>query len=375
MTTIVLDGRHIQDRFPGIGRYVFNLASGLARVAVNEQVRLVVNPGFKNSRFDISLLESYPQVEGIKVGAPVWSFGEQLLGLDKRLVRKAALWHSAYYLMPYWLPIPSVVTLEDILPLIVRESMPLAVNRLIYRSLNMLAATRAAHVLTLSHAAAADIQRVLRVPEGKITVTALAADKTFYPRPAGEVEHLRAKLNLPARYALYVGSNKPHKNLVRLIEAWGRTTANGLLVIAGHWDSRFPEAKQLAHRSGLAERVVFRENLSGEDIPTLMTGAEVFVFPSLYEGFGLPPLEAMACGVPVACSHSSSLTEVVGDAALLFDPSDAQDIASKLTNILEDKALEDSLRGRGLARAASFSWDDTARKTLEVYKSVVGGQQ
>lgn len=373
--TIVLDGRHIQDRFPGIGRYVFNLASSLARVTVDDKLRLVLNPSLSNTRFDLSTLYSSGSIEIVEVGAKTWSVGEQFLGMDARLVRNASLWHSPYYLMPYLIPLPSVVTLEDILPMIVRQSMPSAVSRLIYRVLNVLAAKRAAHIITLSNATAADLRRILGAPGSKITVIPLAADPDFHPRGAEEITRMREKLGLRGKYALYVGSNKPHKNLVRLIEAWSRANPDAILVIAGHWDPRFPEAKQVLQDLSLGGRVIFRENLSADEVPVLMSGAEVFVFPSLYEGFGLPPLEAMASGTPVVCSNASGLAEVVGEAALLFDPLDVQDIASNLSRVLKDKGLADSLRGQGLARAACFSWDETARETMHVYEAVASGRR
>jgi alpha-1,3-rhamnosyl/mannosyltransferase len=143
------------------------------------------------------------------------------------------------------------------------------------------------------------------------------------------------------------------------------------LVIAGAWDPRYPESRQRAKALALEEAVHFLGPIAEEDLPTLYSGAVAFVFPSEYEGFGLPVLEAMACGTPVACSSTSSLAEVAGDAALLFDPTDVADIADALTHLLHEPGLRADLRERGLRRAAQFSWERTARDTLAVYRQTV----
>jgi alpha-1,3-rhamnosyl/mannosyltransferase len=188
------------------------------------------------------------------------------------------------------------------------------------------------------------------------------------------VEAVRRRYALPERYVLYLGSNKPHKNLIRLIEAWALLAEYGTrstLLIAGTWDPRHPEPRLLARRLGL-ENIRWLGPVPEPDIPALYAGATAFVFPSLYEGFGLPVLEAMACGTPVACSNTSSLPEVVGDAALLFDPTDAAGIAEALSRLMHDADLRADLRERTLRQAARFSWERTARATLTVYRQTAG---
>lgn len=370
MSQFVIDGRHIQNHFPGIGRYVFNLALNLARVAPDERFRLVLGPGQLNTRFNLAALESLPNVEVVRMDAPVRSVGEQLLSINRRLTTGATLWHSAYYVFPYALSMPVVVTLEDVMPLVLPEALPSAPGRFLYRALTSFAARRASHLITLSNSAQADIRRALGVPPAKMTVVALAADEGFHPRGSKEIESAREKLNLPERYSLYLGSNKPHKNLVTLIHAWAQLADDSVLVIAGHWDGRYPEAKRLVEQLGLGERVLFRQGISSDDVPCLLSGAQIFAFPSLYEGFGLPPLEAMASGTPVACSNASSLPEVVGEAAVLFDPHDVDAMAESISLFLGDSALRDSLREKGLEQARRFSWERTALQTLEVYKKV-----
>jgi alpha-1,3-rhamnosyl/mannosyltransferase len=141
-------------------------------------------------------------------------------------------------------------------------------------------------------------------------------------------------------------------------------------VIAGAWDTRYPEVKMQVQALGLERRILFRHEVSNQDLPGLISGARVFVFPSLHEGFGLPPLEAMACGAPVACANTSSLPEVVGDAAVLFDPRDESSIVNALTRVLHDSSVRETLRTKGLVQARQFSWERTARETLDVYRKV-----
>jgi alpha-1,3-rhamnosyl/mannosyltransferase len=183
-----------------------------------------------------------------------------------------------------------------------------------------------------------------------------------------------SRLTLPENYILYFGSNKPHKNLVRLIEAWQIANrksqiANHELVIAGAWDARYPEAKRRAEELDLADKVSLLGPVAEADLPALYAGAELFVFPSLYEGFGLPVLEAMACGAPVVCSNVSSLPEVAGDAALLVDPLDMDALAAAIVRVLGDEALRSEMRQRGLQQAGRFTWAQTAQQTLEIYRA------
>jgi glycosyltransferase involved in cell wall biosynthesis len=174
--------------------------------------------------------------------------------------------------------------------------------------------------------------------------------------------------------------NKPHKNLEVLLDAYHRyytrTPAEGRasLVLVGEHDPRFVSPRRWAAQLGLARSVLALGNIPDEDLRALYTGAACIAFPSLYEGFGLPILEAMACGAPVVASSASSLPEVAGDAAILLDPYDSAAWTRIIPRLLEDSALRESLRSRGLARAREFSWEATARATLEVYRAVAGAQ-
>jgi alpha-1,3-rhamnosyl/mannosyltransferase len=262
--------------------------------------------------------------------------------------------------MPYLPGAPTVLTCYDVIPLVFPNYFS-ALQRILYRSTNRLALRAARRVLVISEATRRDLQKYFGVAPAKMVVTPLAADPAFAPASAEQVAAVRAKFSLPAEYVLYLGSNKPHKNLATLLRAVEKITTP--LVVAGAYDVRYP----IAPHNG---KTILLRDVSEADLPALYSGATVFVFPSLYEGFGLPPLEAMACGAPVICSNTSSLPEVVGDAALLVNPHAANEIADAIERVLTNPALRDELRAKGLAHAQKFSWERTARETLAIYKRV-----
>lgn len=364
----VLDGRTMQDHYPGIGRYVFHLAYALAKIASEEQFRVLYDPRARNSRFPLAELSAFSNLQLAPVEANAFSPEEQLIAFDRALLNSAALYHAPYYALPYALSTPLVVTLEDVTPLAILSEMQ-AGKRLLYRLLNQLAATRAKRIITISHAARRDIVRLLHVSPDKIDVIPLAVSHDVTPAKQSDIERARSNLQIPFDYLLYLGSNKPHKNLVRLVNAFSRARTNIVLVIAGHWDVEFPQAKNLVKRLGLEDKVLFRNDFAERELTGLLSGARAFVFPSYHEGFGLPPLEAMACGTPVACAGVSALPEVVGEAALLFDPFDELAITEAVRRLVDDDTLRVELREKGLQRARQFTWERTARATLDVYQA------
>ncbi len=394
---IGIDGRYIQDHFPGIGRYTYSLIEALAQVASDDSFIVLHNPARRNTRYDVAALARHANVTLVPVDVPTFALAEQTrLPWVVRRLRLDVL-HSPYYIKPYLLPCPSVVSLYDLIAARYPEYLPSSWARLVFAITTRLAITTARRLITLSAASRRDLVELYGVPPARVAVTPLAADEHFQPiAEATILEAVRRKYALPEHFVLYLGSNKPHKNLARLIQAWSlilspqssapnRQSAIGAahgppprgnrqLVIAGHWDPRYPQAQQRATELGLEESVRFLGDVSEADLPALYNLATIFAFPSLYEGFGLPPLEAMACGTPVVCANTSSLPEVVGEAALLFDPLDLQAMAATIAQALSDASLRAALGARGLARARLFSWERTARETLAVYREAMGNR-
>ncbi len=364
---IGVDGRYIADHYPGIGRYTFSLVEALSRLAADMTFVIAVQPGQPNSRYDLDQLTARPNVRLEPFALQPRSLLEQVHWPQAARRWSLDVLHSPYVYKPYALPCPSVVTVYDLIPLVFPEGFS-AGQRLIFRLMVGLALRTARAVIAISAATRDDLVRYFRTSPDRVYVTPLAADASFYPRPPAEVAAIRARYGLPDQYVLYVGSNKPHKNLPRLIEAYAKIGDAPPLVLAGREDARYPQARARVEALGLSARVCFPGDIASADLPALYSGASLFVFPSLYEGFGLPPLEAMACGLPVVCSGRSSLPEVVGDAALIVDPDDVDTIASAIRRALDDADLRASLRRRGLDRAAQFSWERTAQETLRIYR-------
>ncbi len=373
----VLDARTATAHFPGIGRYVASLARAIGSLLTPDERLILLRDPTPPSPWDLSAL-SDQQVEVLDLPASPFSLHQQV-AVPRLLARVGAtLYHSPYYLMPYRPGRPALLTVHDLIPLLLPDQSTTRARLLFRWAMTM--ALRAAHlVIAVSEATRRDLITYFRVPHRRVVTIPEAADPTFRPRPPAEVSALRRKYGLPERYVLYLGSNKPHKNLVRLIEAWALAATRGIgreagvtLVVAGAWDPRYPEPRQRAESLGL-EDVRWLGPVPETDLPALYTGATAFVFPSLYEGFGLPVLEAMACGVPVLCSNASSLPEIAGDAALTFDPADPEAIADALVRVLGDADLRADLRDRGVRRARTFSWERTARETLALYREMADG--
>lgn len=364
---VILDARTADDHFPGIGRYVASLARAMLQLDEHPDVTLLVNPRAQPGRLQLPSLPSLP------CAASPFSLRQQWLVPRALHQAHAHVYHSPYYLMPYRPGLPTVLTCHDIIPLLFPAYFT-AWQRLAFRLTYTLALRAATVVLAVSHTTCDDLVHHLGIAPARIVVTPSAAQEHFRPQPSEEVERVRRIYKLPARYVLYVGSNKPHKNLVRLVQAWAKVIPyyrDVLLAIAGPWDARYPQAQWAVERLGIQEHVLFLGAVADEDLPGLYSGAYCFVFPSLYEGFGLPVLEAMACGTPVACSNVASLPEVAGDAALLFDPHEVECIRAVLMRLLDDADLRDDLARHGHGRAAAFSWERTATATVEQYVRLV----
>jgi glycosyltransferase involved in cell wall biosynthesis len=216
-----------------------------------------------------------------------------------------------------------------------------------------------------------------RIAPERITVTPEAASQVFAPAENAEIERVRAHYKIEGDYILAVGSIQPRKNLARLLEAYSdllraRTHVKlPRLVLVGKRAWLYEETLRSVNLFGLSSNVVFTGYVPERDLPPLYSGALCFIYPSYFEGFGLPPLEAMKCGVPVITGNRTSLPEVVGDAGIMVDPFDKDDIAKAIGRVIEDADLRHSLRERGFMRARMFDWRETARLTIQAYERAV----
>jgi glycosyltransferase involved in cell wall biosynthesis len=290
-------------------------------------------------------------------------------------MQNVSLLHEPHYVLPPLVPCRAVVTIHDCIHLMFPQYLP---NRFAYgyaRATLWAATKRAERIFTVSETSKADILRYCDVPADRIIVVYNAIDDRFAAPPDMDaVERVRERYQLNGPFALYVGNIKPHKNLERLIDAFDLVRRNGFerleLLIIGDQISKYPRLRRAVDKHKLHKHVRFLGFVADDTLAALYRLATVFVFPSLYEGFGLPPLEAMASGTPVVTSNRSSLPEVVGDAAVLVDPYSAASIAEGIQRVLSDADLRRTLSERGLARAREFSWETSIRRIHEVYMDV-----
>lgn len=378
---IYLDVSAAVHRRAGLGRYAESLIRAL----------VAVYPGplalFYNRERGVEPLPGLEHLPArtVALGYKPWRMAVWLgqlahISFD-RLLPGAELFHATEHLLMPLHHTPSVLTIHDL----AFRLFPHYHKLLNYAFLNLampLFLRRADHLIAISHATRQDLVRLYGVDPGKITVIYEAADPHFHPQPMEEIHRVREKYGLPQRFILSLGTIEPRKNYQRLIEALallrgerriggrGLRTEDWRLVISGERGWLYQPFFQRLEELGLEREVFLLGRVPDEDLPALYTAATLFVFPSLYEGFGLPPLEAMACGTPVICSRASSLPEVTGHAALLVDPTDVETLAAAMRSVLEDQALRVEMREKGLKQAARFSWEETARQTLRVYRSV-----
>jgi glycosyltransferase involved in cell wall biosynthesis len=365
---IAIDARKLRDY--GIGTYVRNLLRYLARLDRTTEYVLLCHEA--DRQLASHLGENFRSVLD---SSPGYSLREQLtIPLD--LHRAGVdLFHAPHYVLPPLTPCRSVVTIHDCIHVRFPQYLP---NRAAYvyaRSALWFATHRSSRILTVSEASKRDILDLFKVPEKKIDVIYNAIDERFWESPPlDEVDRLRERYQLDAPFVLYAGNIRPHKNLERLIEAFHTMKKhdfeNVKLLIIGDEISKYATLRRAVHRHKLHKHVRFFGFVPDRTLAILYRLAAVFVFPSLYEGFGLPPLEAMASGTPVITSNVSSLPEVVGDAAVLIDPYESDAIAEAMERVLSDPALRQSLRERGLARARHFSWERSVARVREIYGEV-----
>jgi glycosyltransferase involved in cell wall biosynthesis len=282
--------------------------------------------------------------------------------------------HSPHYTRPLRrLRCASVVGVMD-LTFFVTPQHHTWLKRRFFQTMLPASVRRADRVIAISESTKADLEKWLGVRPDRVDVTPLAVSDAFIPTiPSHEVEAVRDRYQLPARYILFVGRLAPRKNLPRLLEAYGQLLARcpsaPPLVLAGAWGWHRRELEAALQRLQTSVRTV--GYVADADLPAVYVGADFFVYPSLYEGFGIPVLESLSCGVPTITSRGSSMGEVAGDAAELVDPSSVASISAAMERLLGDPARRAELRAKGLIRAKAFSWERTARLTRDSYLKAI----
>lgn len=369
---VVVDARYISRLQSGIGLYTQHLLRALAAIDPTTRYTYLTvsdgpDPGIRQPNFS-------PWVTRI-------SFENHLVGdlwqssyLPFRLAALGAdLYHGPAVFLPLLkLGYRTVVTIHDLVAFLFPETVPTKYG-IYMRWMTRLSVRSADRIIADSEATREDLVRQLGVPPEKIRTIHAALGTGYEPvRDPARLEAVRRSYRLEGPYILFVGNLEPRKNLVRLIEAYAllrrRVRLPHRLVLAGKRGWLYRPIFQAVERLGLQQEVIFTGYVAPEDLPAVYSMAEVFAFPSIYEGFGLPVLEAMACGVPVVAGASGSIPEVAGDAALLVPPYQVEAIAEALHRVLTEAVLRAELTARGLARSRAFSWERVAIQTREVYQ-------
>jgi glycosyltransferase involved in cell wall biosynthesis len=371
---IGIDGRGIYKTIDGIGRYSLNLIRNLAAIdnanqyviLKNRQIGKIVDaPNFKEIEIDFRHLSM-----------------RSLLSLPL-FIKKYNLdvFHTPFFIAPLWGVKNIVVTVHDLMALTFpgffggRGYLQEKGAYWYHRIFVPLSIKKAKKIIAVSQSTKSDLINHLHIEPERISVIHEAIDERFTKGHTGaEIEAFKRIKRLPDSFLLFVGNFKPYKNIHLIISALEKLKKTNMLkqkfVMAGRKDRFFSSIYKELQDKNLLDNVVFLDYVSDDELPLLMKGADIFIFPSLYEGFGLPALEAMSLGVPTIVSNASSLPEVVSDGAIIVDPKDPQDLAQAITRLLKDENLRKKLSQKGIERSQTFSWKKAAEETFDLYLKV-----
>ncbi len=362
-------------RSAGIHSYIYELLRRLP----------AVEPGI---RFTAYTGSSAPPIPGLcmrparlpTARPAVRIFWEQVVQPLVTARERLDLLHGLAFVSPTISPCPSIVTVHD-LSFALFPKLFHGMNAAYLRLFTRLSCGRAARIIAVSENTRADVIRHYHVPAWRVVAIPHGVSPVFHPRPVHEIRDFRQKHSLPEHFILAVGTLEPRKNLPMLIQAFarlalrpGQQRRDVKLALVGGKGWYFTEIFAAVEGLGLKDQVLFPGYVPGDDLPMWYNTADVLAFPSRYEGFGMPVLEAMASGTPVVVSTASSLPQVAGDAALMAAPDDVEAWAAALDRALGDAALREELRARGIARAANFTWEETAHRTAGVYHELLNEQ-
>lgn len=371
---IGIDARWIFPKISGIGVYTQRLISNLARVDKKNDYFIFSNNLPLIEKFGIKSFSNFSLIDFThSANSPLnqFSLPSQFKKLDLQV------FHSPHFFTPLFIKPKLVVTLHDLIPLLFPHFTPRAKKVKIlwlYKSILKCTTAKADRIVTISEHSKKDLMEALKVKEEKITVIYNGVSPAYQPI-SSEVAKEKVKELVPesSRVFLFVGRFDPYKNTLGLIKSFNKLKKEFpeiKLVIVGEEDRRYPESQELVKELNLEKEVIFTGFLDEADLIYWYNRAVSFVFPTFYEGFGLPVVEAFACGCPVITSNVASLPEVVGDAAFLINPENPSELTEAMRRLLVDAPLRENLRQKGLARAKLFSWERTAKEMLKVYESL-----
>lgn len=364
---IAIDARKLGDF--GIGTYIENLLQALAALDAESRYVLFVSP-------EVQPLDLPEHFVAVTEASGLYSIKE-LFALSWRLHRvRPDLFHATHYVLPLHLPCPTVVTIHDIIHLLFPDFLPNRSAEIYARLMIQRSLRRSDRVIAVSNNTRDDLTRAFQVERGKIDVIYNGVDASFF-EPARDDRSTLDDLDLEPGYVLFVGNPKPHKNLDRVLQAYAAARPKlerpVPMVCAGARPGTDTVLKHKTEALGIADSVHWLGHVPERQLRTLYRGAGLFVYPTLYEGFGLPVIEAMASGTPVVTSNNSALREIAEGYAHLVSPLEVDDIEAAIVHCLNDSDHAASLATLGRRRAADFQWSETARQTLDVYREVLDG--
>ena len=368
---IAIDAHSVGTRLAGNETYAVNLIEALAEIDQTNSYTIYVTKREAIERFagrwpNFSIVRTLPHSPLVRIP----------ITLSAELRRNPVDVLHVQFTSPPAAPCPVVVSIHDLsfehLPETFKRRSRLQLRLTVRHS-----ARKAARILTLSESVRRDIIDTYKVPPDRITTIPLAAPPHFRPvSNEKDLQRVRHTYGIRGNYILSVGSIQPRKNLRRLVQAFSLLHDERpevklpVLVLVGKKAWLYGDTLRAIKQSRVCDRILLTDYVSEADLPALYSGALCFVYPSYFEGFGLPPLEAMQCGTPVIVGNQTSLPEVVGEAGLLVNPFAEREIAAAMARVIDNPDLRQSLRVKGLNRAAKFSWQDTARRTLKVYEQI-----
>ena len=358
---IVIDARMIKPgSMHGIARYVFHLLTELMTLGINHSIFILVNNGtpIANIKWPSHMTLSYIDAEWISLREQ-WEIPMVL----KKI--KANLFHAPSFVAPYFVPCRMIMTIHDLNHMILPQFYT-PFHQFYYQVIVRGSIKRSEYVLTVSNFSKQEIIRTLGIMTEKVFVTYNGVSSYYQPVTDPELlAYVRDIYGLAERFILCVSNNKPHKNVHQLVRAFCYADIDIPLVLACPVDYNLIK---IAENYGKKHLIYFSKFIEEEHLPAIYSMTELFVYPSTYEGFGLPPLEALACGTPVVVAKSSSLPEVVGDNAIFANPYDFKAIAAALELGINDKQIREDLKARGLIHAKNFSWSTMTKQTIEIYE-------